>query len=215
MYQKLKHLGKRKRGPQSNSEDDYIPREQSNQIIQGSSRLQSAASEEENAPPSVIASAPPLAAEIPSLGLNVLYQPPRTIDPIADIVFVHGLTGDSYTTWRHEQTGVYWPKELLGKDLADARILSFGYDVDVVRFWNPASNNTVSNHAENLLGALSRIRGRTESVSPLSITLQLRVVRKSHGNRCQPADTLNSHATVAKDGTHTDSSPRNIGRSYS
>ncbi|KAJ9668253.1 hypothetical protein H2201_001683 [Coniosporium apollinis] len=174
MYQKLKHLGKRKREPHSNSEDDCLPGERSNQIIQGFSRLQSAACDEENAPPSVVASAPDtaqkpsLAAQNLSLGLNVLYEPPRTIDPIADIVFVHGLTGDSCTTWRHAQTGLYWPKELLSKDFADARILSFGYDADVVKFWNPASSHRVGNHAENLLGALSRIRVRTESVSPLS-----------------------------------------------
>lgn len=198
MPRKLKNPFKRKPVPQPNSVDNPVPGEQSNQTIEGPNKSQLVPYNEESAPLSIAFSAsdpaqePRPAAHNSSLGLNVLYEPPRTIDPIADIVFVHGLTGSSYTTWRHERTGLYWPKELLGKDLGDARILSFGYDADVVRLWNPASSNRVGNHAENLLGCLSRIRGRTESVSPLSITVQPRVVRKPYRKRCQPIDTSSS-----------------------
>ena len=80
------------------------------------------------------------------------------------IVFIHGLTGDSYQTWLHERSNTYWPVHLLSKDIHRARIFKFGYDADVVNFWNPASQNRISNHAENLLGALVRYRERTDTV---------------------------------------------------
>lgn len=82
-----------------------------------------------------------------------------------DIVFVHGLTGEAHNTWLHKETGVHWPSELLNQDLPDTRILSFGYDADVVNFWNPASNSRLSSHAENLVGELVRERERTDTES--------------------------------------------------
>lgn len=80
-----------------------------------------------------------------------------------DIVFVHGLTGNSYSTWLHKDTKVHWPSELLKQDIPDARILGFGYDADVINFWNPASNSRLSNHAENMVGDLVRKRERTNT----------------------------------------------------
>lgn len=82
------------------------------------------------------------------------------------IVFVHGLTGGSYTSWLHEENKVHWPSDLLPNDVQDARILAFGYDADVVNIWdrNPASRSRVQNHAENLLGALIGVREETNSV---------------------------------------------------
>ena len=82
-----------------------------------------------------------------------------------DIVFVHGLTGNTYTTWLHKKSSVHWPSHLLKQDIPDARILSFGYDADIVKLWNPASNGRLSNHAENMVGALVRKRERTDTES--------------------------------------------------
>lgn len=75
-----------------------------------------------------------------------------------DIVFVHGLTGNAYNTWLHEKTGVHWPSKLLRQDIPDSRILSFGYDADVVNIFGGgwASNSRLSNHAESLVGRLVR-----------------------------------------------------------
>ena len=80
-----------------------------------------------------------------------------------DIVFVHGLTGNAYDTWLYKETGVYWPEDLLKQDLPDTRILSYGYDADIVKFWDPVSNSRLSNHAEKLVGDLVRERERTNT----------------------------------------------------
>ena len=99
------------------------------------------------------------------LGITVLHDPPPTTNTIVDIVFVHGLTGDAAHTWTHEdsKTRKPWPAELLSGDLPDARIMSFGYDADVVNAWSPASQNRIGNHALDLLGGLTRERAKDGS----------------------------------------------------
>ncbi|KAJ1323239.1 protein SERAC1 [Microdochium nivale] len=99
------------------------------------------------------------------LGCHVLYDPPTQLAPAADVVFVHGLTGDSHDTWCHKSDfeHVDWPSDLLKLDLPDVRVLGFGYDADVVGIWTPASTNRAANHAENLLGSITRLRERTGS----------------------------------------------------
>ena len=94
-------------------------------------------------------------------GVQVLYD--SGTEASVDIVFVHGLTGDAYNTWLHKNTRVHWPSQLLRQDIPDARILSFGYDADIVNFWNPASNSRLTNHAENMVGDLIRKRERTNT----------------------------------------------------
>lgn len=89
----------------------------------------------------------------------------RILTKIRSIVFVHGLTGNSYNTWLNAgPSSVYWPKDLLSKDLVNARILTFGYDADIVNFWGWHSTNTIADHAGSLLGELARLRERTDSV---------------------------------------------------
>ncbi|KAI9795170.1 MAG: hypothetical protein M1816_000192 [Peltula sp. TS41687] len=91
------------------------------------------------------------------LGLRVLYNPGN---PLVDIVFVHGLTGNSYRTWLHEDEGVYWPVHLLSKDIPDARILVFGYDADVTKFLDPVGQNNLRDHASCLVGDLAALRNQ-------------------------------------------------------
>ena len=96
-------------------------------------------------------------------GVRVLFDSGNSA--YVDIVFVHGLTGDAYNTWLHKETGVHWPSELLGQDIPDSRILSFGYDADVVNILGggPASNSRLSNYAESLVGKLVRERERSQT----------------------------------------------------
>lgn len=56
-------------------------------------------------------------------------------DTIADVVFVHGLRGDSRNAWFHEKSQVYWATVFLRDDINNARVLSFGYDTDIINCW--------------------------------------------------------------------------------
>ncbi len=95
------------------------------------------------------------------LGLQVISQPES---PAVDIVFIHGLTGSSYNTWLSENN-VYWPTELLLADIPDARIMTFGYDADVTKLLGPVSQNSVRDHAADLIGDLSATRNEDGTVS--------------------------------------------------
>jgi len=62
------------------------------------------------------------------LGLTTLYNPP--LNAIADLIFVHGLTGGSRSSWsKNNEPNLFWPQEWLPNDpkFQDVRIHSFGY----------------------------------------------------------------------------------------
>ncbi|OIW33576.1 hypothetical protein CONLIGDRAFT_184066 [Coniochaeta ligniaria NRRL 30616] len=111
----------------------------------------------------VAGSEPPVITKGRNLGINVLHIPAIQPEFQVDIVFIHGLTGNSYDTWLHRESGVHWPRDLLKHDVPNARILSWGYDADVASFWGHASNNHLAEHARNLLGDLVRLRVDTDS----------------------------------------------------
>lgn len=58
------------------------------------------------------------------IGLGVLYPPAGTgdDDAIVDIVFVHGLGGSRYGTWK--KNGSLWPQTILAQDFPEARIMT-------------------------------------------------------------------------------------------
>ncbi|KAI1125662.1 NACHT and WD domain protein [Nemania abortiva] len=63
-------------------------------------------------------------------GLRLLHASPQ---PLIDIVFVHGLRGGSFKTWRKgDDPRFLWPQQWLPMepDLRNASIYSFGYDSD-------------------------------------------------------------------------------------
>src|SRR5262245_11491686 len=74
------------------------------------------------------------------------------------IVFVHGLCGHSTKTWTKDD--ICWPKELLSREesLSHARILTYGYDANIVDTTGRASLNSLFQHSMNLLLDLSRER---------------------------------------------------------
>lgn len=94
-------------------------------------------------------------------GLRVLHEPPN---PIVDIIFIHGLTGNSFDTWFEEGSTTYWPKHLLSKDVPNARIMAFGYDADVMKVIKHVSTDNLRGYATNLLENLSAKRVKDKSV---------------------------------------------------
>lgn len=91
-------------------------------------------------------------------GLTQVYTPPEKAN--VDVVFVHGLNGSPDHTWTSEKGKTFWPSQLLPAFLEDqkARILTYGYDADVVSFTDGASRDRIHNHAEALIAALAANR---------------------------------------------------------
>jgi hypothetical protein len=62
---------------------------------------------------------------------------------------------------------LYWPYDLLAKDFKNVRILTYGYDSHVSKFFNgPANQNNIRAHGRSLLNALELYR-RDDANRPL------------------------------------------------
>jgi hypothetical protein len=165
--QQVQAFSKQSDGPSPNNERPLI-RKSSNIATQPASSHAEDTSvfRPELQPPANLSSPLPIGDGI-NIGLIDLCELEDTSSAIVDVVFVHGLTGNAYTTWLYKsgKTRVYWPYELLRKDTPNARILAFGYDAEIRQILGPASSNRVGNHAENMLGALSQLRSKTDTVN--------------------------------------------------
>jgi pimeloyl-ACP methyl ester carboxylesterase len=78
---------------------------------------------------------------------------------VSSLVFVHGLNplgrpNHAYETWTHEN-GLFWPTDLLGRDLPHARIWVYGYNSQVAY---QAEEARIKDHANVLLDRLQRQR---------------------------------------------------------
>jgi len=79
------------------------------------------------------------------------------------IVAVHGLGGDSFSTWTHKETSHLWLRDFLPQstEFSNARILTFGYDSRAfISPFEKATTGRVFTFAEELLGALSDRRAQ-------------------------------------------------------
>ena len=74
-------------------------------------------------------------------------------DYLLDIVAIHGITGDAYDTWTHEN-GYFWIRDCLPQDFPGARVWSFGYDAAL---WS-RSQGDITSFARSLLNSLTRER---------------------------------------------------------
>ena len=64
-------------------------------------------------------------------------------------------------------SGVLWPEQLLPLDFKQARIITFGYDADIVRLFDKSSSNTVRDHGKSLAMDIAQRRVQTKSVGML------------------------------------------------
>ena len=88
-------------------------------------------------------------------GLHTLYDSDY---PQLDIIFLHGLNGDSYNTWLHRKSMVFWPRDILPNDFRDARIIIYGYDADVAKLLDSASQTNIRMEADKLFRDLTNKR---------------------------------------------------------
>ena len=78
------------------------------------------------------------------------------------LVFVHGLGGHWYNTW--SKNGVLWPKDLLSRDIENVRIITFCYDLNVVKLLGRVSRNQIHEHARTLIADLRRCRKKGDEI---------------------------------------------------
>lgn len=135
-------------------------------------------------------------------------------DGAVDIVFVHGIRGDPYRTWRSKSSqvdsetaapkrfsmfrsrkaqvkaatvgsgDVYWPRDLLLKDLPNIRVISFGYDAEISTFLHPAADGSIFSIARDLVARLEILRDTTERVGQKCVRRanSLTSITGSHSN---------------------------------
>lgn len=52
----------------------------------------------------------------------------------SSLVAVHGLNGHPLETWKHDESGVMWLKDLLPGVLPNVRIMTYGYNANLKNF---------------------------------------------------------------------------------
>ena len=107
--------------------------------------------------------------QVRPVGLTKIFEP-QGGSTIADVVFVHGLQGHPWKTWRVKEakgsklfsfnkrpsTRVFWPRDLLPDDVPNVRIFTYGYDSHISHGTSgPANQNNISQHGLSLLNAVS------------------------------------------------------------
>ena len=80
---------------------------------------------------------------------------------VLSICLIHGLGGGRVSTWKKGE--VFWPYNLLARDISEARVISWGYNADISHFLSPMSTNSVRDHARSLSNALSLLRSSPET----------------------------------------------------
>lgn len=92
-------------------------------------------------------------------GLDVIYEAPN---PTVDIVAIHGLNGHREKTWTASNE-VHWLRDLLPEDVPQARIFSWGYDVNTHAIGGQQlSNMFLYDHGLTLVSDLTLGRKETK-----------------------------------------------------
>ncbi|KAF2679629.1 hypothetical protein K458DRAFT_115480 [Lentithecium fluviatile CBS 122367] len=81
--------------------------------------------------------------------------------PVVDIIAVHGLNGHRDETWT-ATNGTHWLRDLLPKDIPNARIFCWGYDANT--HGKRVSHQFLHDHAEQLVSNLCVKRKRTSTM---------------------------------------------------
>ncbi|CAO2656100.1 Nn.00g049030.m01.CDS01 [Neocucurbitaria sp. VM-36] len=88
------------------------------------------------------------------LGLTTLSEPLVGETAVADILFIHGLGGHAIGSWT-ALNGKCWPRDFLGSDLTNVRVMTFGYEA---KLSEDSSTSQLSDFGAQLLQDLSILR---------------------------------------------------------
>ena len=94
------------------------------------------------------------------MSMSVFHDPGDAA--VVDIVLVHGLRGHAEETWT--AGSCCWPRDLLKRDIHDARIMSWAWDSSVAHATSYSSHLTLHQHAETLLLDLQDLRVEHQEV---------------------------------------------------
>lgn len=99
------------------------------------------------------------AANIPKQNIGLFELSTNECEKKIDVVAVHGLQGDAYKTWEHDN-GSLWLRDFLPADIPSARIMTFGYDSTV------AFSKSVAKIEDKALELLNHLSAKRSPVAP-------------------------------------------------
>ena len=85
---------------------------------------------------------------------------PETQQFNVDIIAIHGLNGDAFTTWTHAN-GTFWLRDLLPECLPGSRVFTYGYPSQVA--FN-SSYATVRDYSRRLLSSVQSLQAESKEV---------------------------------------------------
>ena len=162
------------------------------------------------------------ALQVKELGLTQVDGQPKDHDDfIADVIFVHGLQGHPKRTWQSksptethkgprkhsklfsssflkkdddEDNGLFWPAELLPGDFENVRILTYGYDSKVTKYFKgPPSKSGIFQSGGSFLRAVSRVRAHCSDRPIIFVAHSLGYV---HFEICSRSNSTIMHVQV-------------------
>lgn len=102
---------------------------------------------------------PPSATDVSKEKIGLFELSNNEGETAIDVVAVHGLQGDAYQTWEHEN-GSLWLRDFLPFDIPDARIMTFGYDSSV------SFSRSVGKIADTALDLLNHLSAKRTRLPP-------------------------------------------------
>ena len=94
-----------------------------------------------------------------------------------DVVAVHGLQGDAYKTWEHDN-GSLWLRDFLPSDIPNARIMTFGYDSTV------AFSRSVAKIEDEAFELLNQLSAKWTRSAPGTLSKPIVFICHSLGGIC-------------------------------
>ncbi|WEW55764.1 hypothetical protein PRK78_001197 [Emydomyces testavorans] len=83
-------------------------------------------------------------------------RPDRSL--LVDIIAVHDVNGNPIDTWTDPDSQILWLRDLLPKDIKNARVLAYGYSAGLTSFFGPDSVRKIKNHAHTLVKEIQEYR---------------------------------------------------------